>query len=1082
MKRLLSLLTMSAASCALLVGAWQSAALAEAGDTASAELTKPVITSVRVVDKMVSVQVDVPAGYTKITLESRARFGAGAWQPRAVQRIDGTATTLTFEIPISAAAEMLRVRGDEGEPLPAAFYKGETEFNGPVSESTTDAPPLAPGAGFDDVLLRDATGPENSGGRDVVESDIWSITEDTLYFFNQFRGLQVVDLTDPDSPALVATLDLPAVGEQMYRADENHVVLLARDGCNWDSDAESRVLVVEVSTTDPSVVASLSLPGQIQESRMVGTALYVASQTYRRAAATSESVWEWGTIVSAFDLEDPAQPVARNVLWYPGYGNVVTATEEFLFVSTQPSSWRNPSLVQCIDISSPDAQMAELATIRAAGFVADKFKLNVNGDVLTIISERRLNETNRWRPITVLETFSLADPANPERLGQLQLADGESLFATRFDGDRVYVVTFLRIDPLWVVDLSDPRRPTISGELEIPGWSTYIHPLGDKLVTVGVDNVDGWRVAVSLFDVADVKNPALLSKVSLGENHSWSEANQDEKALTVLADQGLILVPFQGMTSRGYASQVQLIDLNERSLEARGMIEHEMQPRRTAPFRDRILSISGRELLTVDATDRDQPVVTGDLELSSSADRVLVLGDYLLTVSGGDYWSPDPSPAVRISTTADPTRTISSAILQSDLSVAGLSVKGDHLYLVQAGGGYYYYDVTDDESDTEPDPDPTFVMTVFDLTNLPNLQQVGQVTLTDENLGWLGQWEAVWPGEGLVVWASRGGGYYGPFVRGIAIDAIYPWWGGSGGRMLAFNVTDVTAPTLASDLNLAENDSMWWSQSDVYSSGNLVYLSRQTSIRLDPVEEPEKPVTGEDPDQEEKPDSGANTGATRLIWTWVQKHYLTVIDYSDPSTPTIRQPVNIPGTLRGLSHGGAVIYTIGNQWDENGKTDWNEWLSASAYDGVSASLIDSLELSRVWPYPVTLYGGTVFLGKAPINETVNDESGNTTTVVEAARLESWALADTGQFQMIAGVEVREAANDLRIFDDLLVKDGQNSTDLYDANAPESLTVIGSGDREGCLWLNLMNADGSVAEGLWAPLGAYGLTHLEVNKP
>jgi uncharacterized secreted protein with C-terminal beta-propeller domain len=60
----------------------------------------------------------------------------------------------------------------------------------------------------------------------------------------------------------------------------------------------------------------------------------------------------------------------------------------------------------------------------------------------------------------------------------------------------------------------------------VPGWSTYIQPLGDRLLSIGIDNVEGWRVSVSLFDVADPAKPGLLSRVPIGTNHSWSEANQ----------------------------------------------------------------------------------------------------------------------------------------------------------------------------------------------------------------------------------------------------------------------------------------------------------------------------------------------------------------------------------------------------------------------------------------------------------------------------------------------------------------------------------------------------------------------------
>ncbi|MGY8692449.1 MAG: beta-propeller domain-containing protein, partial [Candidatus Poseidoniales archaeon] len=94
------------------------------------------------------------------------------------------------------------------------------------------------------------------------------------------------------------------------------------------------------------------------------------------------------------------------------------------------------------------------------------------------------------------------------------IAPGERIWSARFVGERAYLVTFENIDPLWVIDLSDPTNPTILGELEVPGVSTYIHPISDNLLlTIGIGpGPDGlgldWSITqVSLFDVTDPTTP-----------------------------------------------------------------------------------------------------------------------------------------------------------------------------------------------------------------------------------------------------------------------------------------------------------------------------------------------------------------------------------------------------------------------------------------------------------------------------------------------------------------------------------------------------------------------------------------------
>jgi uncharacterized secreted protein with C-terminal beta-propeller domain len=94
----------------------------------------------------------------------------------------------------------------------------------------------------------------------------------------------------------------------------------------------------------------------------------------------------------------------------------------------------------------------------------------------------------------------------------------ERIYSTRFLGDKGYVVTFRRIDPFHVLDLSDPANPSLEGELKLPGFSSYLHTLGNDTV-LGVGEEDG-EVKAVLFDVADPTNPTVKDSYILDE--SWS--------------------------------------------------------------------------------------------------------------------------------------------------------------------------------------------------------------------------------------------------------------------------------------------------------------------------------------------------------------------------------------------------------------------------------------------------------------------------------------------------------------------------------------------------------------------------------
>ena len=1086
---------------------------------------RPEIVSIQFDGGEVVVTVRVPKGIKKVTLEGRPRLGSGNWTPRAIKRVDGTGGLLVFRLASSKSNELLRVRGDEKETLPAAFYKGTTEFNGQVENGSNvamveDGGVPEPGRENDLNSSDEKSEVDGGGSREVVESDIWSFHKNKLYFFNNLRGLQVIDLTDKANPVIKGMLPMPASGEQMYMLGDDHVILLARDGCNWwGNSAESQAIIVNVSNDTPTIVGSVPVKGYIRESRLVGTALYIASQVYRQTEVVNKNGsismrWEHGTQVSSFDVKNPSKPSARDTLFYNGYNNDIYATDKFLFVSTAVPKQYYKTDLRCIDISAPDGSMNEAATIRTAGRVADKFKMRLAKGTLTVISEtyNRNGNNNRARWETTLETFSLANPDKPEALGELRLAKGERLFATRFDADRVYIVTYERIDPLWIVDLSDPREPVIKGELEVPGWSTYIQPLGDRLVSIGVDDTDNKRrVAVSLFDVSDVTKPRLFDKVTMGDRWSWSEAQYDEKAFTVLPHAGLILVPYQGYEGTGYAKKVQIIDLNEKTLKKRGVIEHALQPRRATEYQDFIMSISGQELLSVDATNRDKPVVKGKVELAWFVDQIIPVGDYLLQLARGSNWyfGEQRGPSLRVAAKAEPDDALGSLILEHNAYLSGATVRGDKLYLLQTQS-YHAANPKpvpekgeeNGEEKPEPEPNPNLFLTVVDLAKLPALSVISEVALVDEHMGWNNQFKANWPGDGSLLWSNKGGHrYWGwPWIMddiGGMPDIWWPGYGGGAGQLICFDVADPAKPALASNVNLSVEDedeneedkkrrhyvSRWNFSEAILNDNGLVYLSSQHSEYIAPEEEEEKPKD-DDEEEEEDPDEPIEKPKPRPEpipkprGYWVTRYELHVVDYTDPADPVVRDAVAIPGSLIGTSHGGALLYTNGSHWTEERKWDGN-WFDANSYDGLEAHLVDSIEQPNSWPQShVVKSDGTLFLSFTERTKVLK-EDGGVLRYETQPYLQSFALDENGKFTLLDEIEPEKDIQQLKLIGgNLLGLDNRRGVTLFDTSDPASLRVAGQTGLEGCLWFNLDNAVDNNGGGIWLPLGQYGAARID----
>lgn len=162
------------------------------------------------------------------------------------------------------------------------------------------------------------------------------------------------------------------------------------------------------------------------------------------------------------------------------------------------------------------------------------------------------------------------------------MAPGEQIRAVRMMGDKGYVVTFEQVDPLFTIDLSDPNQPALMGELELPGFSAYLHPLDeDHLLAVGMagdwdGNIRG--LAVTVFDVSDFANPTVAHQLELGtEGWSWSEALWDHHAFTY--HRGILSIPATSWTEDAsgewsYFSGLYVVEVDAEHVELVGTVDH----------------------------------------------------------------------------------------------------------------------------------------------------------------------------------------------------------------------------------------------------------------------------------------------------------------------------------------------------------------------------------------------------------------------------------------------------------------------------------------------------------------------------
>ena len=509
--------------------------------------------------------------------------------------------------------------------LVSAVFSGCPRGNNPKGFEFTSADLQGGWRGFGDFLAGAGGGgaedDDDAAERTLVEPDVIRQVGSTLYVLNQFRGLTLVDLDTKEVLDQVPTLGFP---RDLYVVGNRAYVLVAyaadfeADGDTVTYEIASRLYVVDISDpTECEIVSTFGLDGDLTDSRLVGDVLY---------AVTAEYDWSWldgvavkakasASHIASVNIADEENIFEADQVSTSSIGDVVYATNAAIFVAGW--DWGDDeSTITHVDISDPAGDMQVNDSITIKGHVADKFKMDVFDGVLRVVSSGWSDDERR----VFVTTVDLTNPNDLTKLAELEVEDaaGETLFATRFDGPRAYIVTFLVIDPLFVFDLSDPANPVMTGELEVPGWSTHIEPRGDTLIALGVDDSgDGWQVSMSLFDVTDVANPSLTDRVNFGENWSWSSAFEDVKALTVLDD--VIIVPFSGWEEVGGGfDRLQFVSWSPSDLPKRGTVDLQGSILRTFEHDGNYYGVTSEQLAEIDGSDLDAPEVVDTVTLAEN--------------------------------------------------------------------------------------------------------------------------------------------------------------------------------------------------------------------------------------------------------------------------------------------------------------------------------------------------------------------------------------------------------------------------------------------------------------------------------
>ena len=377
--------------------------------------------------------------------------------------------------------------------------------------------------------------------------------------------------------------------------------------------------------SNPTLTRNMSVDGSYFSSRMIGLYAYVLinqpATTYQsnvtipaiyypdRTEQVPPSEIFYADVKDTFNtyvnvlavniLDDEEVPTEKSYLI--GYASTMYVSQNNMYItySTYSDQIQGTKIHR---ISIDEGNIEYEASGEVPGYVLNQFSMDEYKGYFRIAT----TQGQVWRTGSVSQNNVYVLNMELDTEGTLEdLAPGEKIYSARFMGNRCYLVTFKKIDPLFVIDLSTPENPQVLGQLKITGYSDYLHPYDENhIIGIGKETNDqgsfAWYqgVKISLFDVTNVSAPREIAKYEIGDRGTDSPILTDHKAFLFDKERNLLVIPvrvaeidpsqYPGeipdwtygdiIWDGAYVFHISL----EQGLELRGTITHVADPSETA--------------------------------------------------------------------------------------------------------------------------------------------------------------------------------------------------------------------------------------------------------------------------------------------------------------------------------------------------------------------------------------------------------------------------------------------------------------------------------------------------------------------
>jgi len=470
------------------------------------------------------------------------------------------------------------------------------------------------------------------GSISQYNGNVYTMTKDAMIGRPFWIGYQdayaaVYDISDPAKPVLLKNYEMTGAfysarltdNEVMLISNQYNIILYAQDGKETINDPMVKETVSGTIVSSIGTKTAFALPGKSGDSFV--NIMKVDLATVGTAKLSSYL----GSIQTIF--ADKA--------------NLLIA--QYRYVVTNQATGEGKTVT---DILRFDVNSLELkADASISGYLLNQFSFDVYASTIRVAA-------TDWSSGKTTNSVYVFNMALEPQSSIMNLAAGETIRAVRFIGDKGYMVTFQNIDPLFVIDLSNPKAIKVTGELKVPGFSTYLHPLNknvlfgiaEDLEVIQVKNPDGtiWNsmnrfgIKISLFDVSNPTAPKELASLRVLGQNGYTEASYNHKTIVYDTQRELLYLPY---TDSDYTTQVCQTYPGKDGTGDYTYCNYKME--------------SGIKVLHVTATDitlMKTIVVATNNDYTNLVSRVLYVGDKLYAITSNSVLIFDRDSYAPIST------------------------------------------------------------------------------------------------------------------------------------------------------------------------------------------------------------------------------------------------------------------------------------------------------------------------------------------------------------------------------------------------------------------------------------------------